>query len=189
MKRMSLYVIIGATLSFWSCSPVKLVSERKMMRPDPSKYETFAFGQLEKRVKVNHTNSKKTEVYLMEQIKEEMEQRGYVYVEENPDFYVDMELLLRNIKRQNDPYPSNYGGWGWGWRRRYYSPTDRYGYYNDIQQGSYSEAKINLLVGKPTEERRMYEGAVRTRLSPNPRKGSQRLDMAIDRLIASFLGG
>lgn len=186
MNRILNYTLLLLTLASWACSPVKMVSERKLNQPSSSNYETFSFGLLEKRVKVNHANSKKTETFLQEEIKRELEDRGYVYVEENPDFVLDMELLLRNVKQRNDPGPYPMGGFGF--RRRFYSPVDRFGYYDDIQQGSFTDAKINLIVAGVAQRKRMYEGSVRARLSPNPKKGTQRLTTAIDRLIESFLG-
>ena len=186
MNKIVIYALLVGALAIGACSPVKMVSERKLKRPSQSTYETFSFGLLEKRVKVNHANSKKTEIYLQEEIKRELEDRGYIYVDENPDFVLDMELLLRNVKQRNDsgPYPMG----GFGFRRRFYSPVDRFGYYDDIQNGSFTEAKINLLVAGVEEKAKLYEGSVRARLSPNPRKGTQRLQAAIDRLLISFLG-
>ena len=184
-KLISICLLLGCM----SCQPVKILQDKRSGRVSPRSLETFAFATLEKRVKVNHANSSKTEDFLFEELRSTLEEQGYIYDEENPDFLVDMELLLRNIKQSNTNnnfYPTPFGV-----RRNWYyygGFNDRYGFYDDIQQNSYSEAKIRILVAQGPENQRVYEGSARTRLSSKPKKGVARLEMTVDKLVENFSG-
>ena len=183
-KLISICLLLGCM----SCQPVKILQDERSGRVSPRSLETFAFATLEKRVKVNHANSSKTEDFLFEELRNTLEEQGYIYEEENPDFLVDMELLLRNIKQSNTN--NNFFSGPFGYRRTYYygGPYDRYGFYDDIRQNSYSEAKIRILVAHGPENRRVYEGAARTRLGSNAKKGVTRLEMTLDKLVGNFSG-
>ncbi|MEM6630883.1 MAG: DUF4136 domain-containing protein [Bacteroidota bacterium] len=176
---------IGILLGCISCQPIKILEDRRSGKSSTRALETFAFSTLEKRVKVNHANSSKTEEFLYEELQNTLEDQGYIYDDEDPDFLVDMELILRNIK-QNNTNNNVYSG-PFRMQRFYYTGRfDQYGFYDDIRQNSYSEAKIRILVALGPENQQVYEGAARTRLGTKAKKGVSRLEMTIDKLVGNF---
>lgn len=125
MKKL-IYLFIGATLVFSSCSSIKVTSQFDP-QADFTQYETFSYlGWSENSDQLINDFDKKR---IEEAFKAEFEARNITYVEEGGDIDVSI-FLVTDTKTATTAYTNYYGGYGaygygrpWGWGGGYATTT------------------------------------------------------------------
>ncbi|MEM6804468.1 MAG: DUF4136 domain-containing protein [Bacteroidota bacterium] len=175
-------IILLISLCLGGCQSARLVSAENLSRSNTNDLETFAFAKLEKRVKVNRVDTEKTRAVLEQAVINKMEEAGYAYSEENPDLLLDLQLNY--IKSSRNQARSNY-----------YSPYPRYYYgryaYGDLQGERFAReaniiASIEILFAANDADKKLWKGTSETKLVGRLDKRIERLEMAIERLVAAF---
>jgi len=171
-------------VSFSACQPVKLVTTETSNRLEVvNRPETFAFREVTQEVKVNRSGGEQTEQMIQQAIAAELEDRGFTYSEEAPDFLMDLDLILRSEKgvRNSSPYPFRgpIGMYPYGRRGAFWGN-------DEITRTSYMEARITLTTAEPVEQVMIWKGVATAKLTGNAKKRVKRLEEAVDKLMASF---
>lgn len=187
--RNILWMIGGMALLLSACQSAVLVSADQINRSNKNDFETFAFAEVEKRVKVNRVDTEKTRAVLQQAVVKEMEDAGYVYSENEPDLLLDLRINYIRTDRNRSRYnngPYNYGPYS----RTFYG---RYNYYDLRDERFVTEsniiASIDLLFASSIQERKLWKGVAETRLTGKIDKRIERLEMAIQKLIVGFETG
>ncbi|MDW3649219.1 MAG: DUF4136 domain-containing protein [Bacteroidia bacterium] len=187
--RNILWMVCGMALLLGACKSVVLVSADQINRSNKNDFETFAFAEIEKKVKVNRVDTEKTRAVLEQAVVKEMEDAGYVYSAEDPDLLLDLRINYIRTDRNRSRYnngPYNNGPYS----RTFYG---RYNYYDLRQERFVTEsniiASIDLLFASSIQERKLWKGVAETRLIGKIDKRIERLEMAIQKLIVGFETG
>lgn len=178
-------IILFLSLLAGGCQSARLVSAEKLSRSSNNNLETFAFAELEKRVKINRVDTEKTRAVLEQAVINKMEEAGYSYSEENPDLLLDLRLnYIKSGRSQN--------------RSNYYSPYPRYYYgsyaYGDLQRERFATeaniiASIDILFADRNAEKKLWKGTSEAKLVGRLDKRIARLELAIEKLVIGFEGG
>ncbi|RMG23543.1 MAG: DUF4136 domain-containing protein [Bacteroidetes bacterium] len=181
-KHLFIYVVL--LLLAAACSPVRVVSTDPPAANALSKYKTYSFAQLEKRVEVKRANSESIKEYVQQAIISEMAKRGYELTEEYPDFLIDLQMNVREFQRDQrseSRYDSR--------RRYYYNYGSYYGYGRgwtgpEIETNANMEADITLVFADAASKRKFWAGSAEASLASKPKKSILRLNEAIAQLVA-----
>ncbi len=191
MKKPSIiYTLLWLTIV--ACNPVKLVSHRAYSNPNATDYKTFAFEELTKTVKVNRANGEQVKEYIKSKIIEEMESRGYLLDEENPELLLDLQLFIRDQQRSNetDSYRrSRYGSrrffyHGYGYNYRY--PSHYSG--EEFDTNASMVANITLVLAESGRKKKLWEGVAEAQMAQRFDKSILRLNEAVEKLLANYEG-
>ena len=185
--KLSLAVCAVALATLAGCASTPKADIHVHAAPDAnfSKYATFGFPDQTGTDRGGYSTLITS--YFKSAVREQMEQRGYHYVDENPDLLVNFYAKVheRTEVRSDPSYSAAYGYYGY-----------RYGLYgawplydNDVRTVTYPIGTANIDVVDARQKQMIWEGVAQGRLSDqdmnNPRDS---ISQVVTQLFARFPG-
>ncbi len=162
-----------------SCSSVAVLHHDKSPATDFSQYKTFGFYKVDvKNETLLRTRSEGLDL-LKSNIRREMEQRGYVYDENNPDLRINLGIIMEDEvqTRETDIRDAPvYMG-----TRNYYWQSE------EVVVREWQKGTVVVDMVNPDDEL-IWEGIVSGALVSNPGKMDKRIDEAVQKLFKKFPG-
>ena len=186
-SRFSLAVCAVAFAMLAGCATTSTPDIRVNQAPDAnfSAYGTFGFPEQTGTDRGGYSTLVTS--YFKTAVRNQMEQRGYHYVDENPDLLVNFYAKVheRTEVRSDPTYSAAYGYYGY-----------RYGLYgawplydNDVRTVTYPIGTANIDVVDARQKQMIWEGVAQGRLSDqdmnNPRDS---ISQVVTQLFARFPG-
>jgi hypothetical protein len=169
------------------CATQKTADIRVDMAPgaDPSAYSTFGFPEQTGTDRGGYSTL--VTDYFKAAVKEQMEMRGYRYVDENPSLLVNFYANVRE-RTEVRSNPAGAAGFGYyGYRYGLYDPWPMYG--RDVESVTYPIGTANIDIVDAQKRQLIWEGVAEGRLHQedmdNPRDA---ISSAVSQLFTKFSG-
>lgn len=173
------------------CTGVK-VTNNWDKKVDFKSFKTYSLYPWDKQNdKVVNNYDKQT---ILNSIKNEMESRGYKYVEKKGDLIVSTYVLVEN-KTSYQAYTNHYAGWagyggGWG----YYAGPGYYGYgwapgygsATKIYSTDYKQGTLIIDIFELSDKKLVWQGIGSGQVTENLAKRDRRLPMVIGHIFRRF---
>ena len=178
---------LALLLSFFllaACSSTPIITTDYDRSVNFADYKTYGF--FERQDTDNAQYSTLTTQHFKGALRREMNNRGYVYTESNPDILVNFNAKLSDkIKVTNSPsmgvgvgYPGYYG-----YRGNHYGAWGTYNF-NTTNVSQYTEGTVNIDLVDPRIKQLVWEGVVVGRV--NEKKMAD-LENAINRVVTEIM--
>lgn len=188
-NKLSYFGFFVLIISLSACSPIRIVSTKNLGPRDLRNAGTFVFKDFAKEVQINRPGGEQTKEYVKKLIVEAMESKGYSLSEEEGDILIDLDLFLQSLSKEQTSSYNNFGG-----RRYRYYAYNRYAndpYFWDASRADvrgYTQAVITITMAQAEKSVGFWEGVAEASLSGSGKKRLQRLQTAVDDLIARMPG-
>jgi hypothetical protein len=176
-----------AVLLCAGCATQRTADIRVNMAPDAnlSSYSTFGFPEQTGTDRGGYSTI--VTDYFKTSVKEQMEMRGYRYVDENPNLLVNFYANVRERTevRSSPGGPATFGYYGY--RRGLYNAWPMYG--QDIDTVTYPIGTANIDVVDAQQRQLVWEGVAEGRLHDEDMKNPRdAISSAVTQLFARFPG-
>lgn len=146
---------------------------------DFAEFETFGWLKPAAEVKNPMELDKFTAIKVKKAIRSDLESKGFIYSEENPDvvivFYGGSEDKL-SVIRWSDPYPSwGYRGWQSGWGR-----------HGEIEIDKYKEGTLVIDVIAAADQELIWRGSISGPVEERAKKRDKKLAKAVNVILLTF---
>ena len=185
MKKFFLPLIILFIIS--SCNSVKITNNMDK-KVDFEKFKTYSFFPWDKQNdKVVNEYDKLT---ILGAIKNEMNKRGYQYVEKGGDLVISVFVIVKE-ETSYQAYNHHFGGgWNYGYAG-YYGNGFGVGYVGPaydptIVSTSYNQGTLIIDIFERSDKRQIWQGIASGEVTENLDKRDRRLPMTISQVFRRF---
>ncbi|MEN5207788.1 DUF4136 domain-containing protein [Stenotrophomonas terrae] len=176
------FFVVSLLLLLAACASTPRVASQADPSADFSRYRSFAFFSplaLEQHGYTTITSNR-----IRASVRTQMEARGYVFDEANPDLWVNLNAYLQD-KTQVTTMPEVDYDYYYSYRARSYVAVPYWRDRTDVRQ--YTEGTLNVDVVDARQKRLVWEGvAVGTVGRMKPEQRGERIDAAVAAIFADY---
>ncbi len=182
MRIVSRLFVVSLLLLLAACASTPRVASQADPSADFSRYRSFAFFSplaLEQHGYTTITSNR-----IRAAVRTQMESRGYVFDEANPDLWVNLNAYLQD-KTQVTTMPEVDYDYYYSYRARSYVAVPYWRDRTDVRQ--YTEGTLNVDVVDARRKQLVWEGvAVGTVSRMKPEQRGERIDAAVAAIFATY---
>jgi hypothetical protein len=184
MKKSLLFLALAVAILSTSCVSNFKASADYDKQTDFSLYKTYSVLPWNPQVSTSIQESPKAKLY--QALRNEMDKRGYTYVEKDGDLTVGLSVLIEEkIEYRADGtvnYNVGYGYYGYGgYGVGYSTPTT-------IREYDYNEGTIIVDMFDEKQKQMIWQGYGQDRLDDVPHKNEQKIDTYMRNIFYKFPG-
>ena len=176
------FFVVSLLLLLAACASTPRVASQADPSADFSRYRSFAFFSplaLEQHGYTTITSNR-----IRASVRTQMEARGYVFDEANPDLWVNLNAYMQD-KTQVTTMPEVDYDYYYSYRARSYVAVPYWRDRTDVRQ--YTEGTLNVDVVDARQKRLVWEGvAVGTVGRMKPEQRGERIDAAVAAIFADY---
>ena len=176
------FFVVSLLLLLAACASTPRVASQADPSADFSRYRSFAF--FSPLALDQHGYTTITSNRIRASVRTQMEARGYVFDEANPDLWVNLNAYLQD-KTQVTTMPEVDYDYYYSYRARSYVAVPYWRDRTDVRQ--YTEGTLNVDVVDARQKRLVWEGvAVGTVGRMKPEQRGERIDAAVAAIFADY---
>ncbi len=185
MKKLLIPFII--LLLFSSCTGVK-ISNNRDKTVDFEEFKTYSFFSWDKQN--DEVVNEYDKLTILGAIKNEMNKRGYKYVEEGGDLIISVFVIVQE-ETSYQAYNHHFGGgwnygyagyYGYGWGVGYVGPA----YNPTVVSTSYNKGTLIIDIFRHSDKVQIWQGIASGEVTDNLNKRDRRLPMTISQVFRRF---